>query len=537
MALASQQAYVDRHRFSTKSLAVNPTDDSLNYGVVIDCGSSGSRVFVYYWPPHSGEQNHLLNIQLMRDSSGQPVVKKIEPGLSTYISHPYDASEHIATLLSFAAAHIPKLKHKQTSAYVMATAGMRLLHQKDQDTILEDLRIDLPHQFEFLFSTSHVEVISGKQEGIYSWIAINYALGKFDHKISDADKLVAVELPGIDKIHMRKRTVGILDLGGASLQIAYEVPRQEKFDPKDEASKSLLAEFNLGCTNTDLDHMYRVYVATFLGVGSNAARSHYENYLVMSNLPGNLTGNVTSDHVLHDPCLPIDRLEQLSHDGYTLTVRGTGNLNTCVQSIKPLINKTSCLSKSPCAMHGVYQPEISSDNSEFYGFSEFYYSMEDLLSMGGRYEHIRFKQSARKYCATNWTTIEGWQSAGQYPRADSNRYRLQCFKSAWLLALLHHGLDFPVHYKHLTSVQFLQGHEVHWSLGALLYKTKFFPLRDIEKRQSSLHQQSAWQTTSDLRQSHALALFVFLFVSVLVCLYVFKQRRRGGNVSTFRRTV
>jgi hypothetical protein len=54
--------------------------DILHYGIVIDCGSSGSRVYVYYWPPHSGNPHDLLNIQQLLDSEGKPVVKKVSPG-------------------------------------------------------------------------------------------------------------------------------------------------------------------------------------------------------------------------------------------------------------------------------------------------------------------------------------------------------------------------------------------------------------------------------------------------------------------------
>ena len=56
------------------------SDSSLSFGVVIDCGSSGSRLFVYCWPPHDGEPGRLLNIRLMLDSNSNPVVMKIEPG-------------------------------------------------------------------------------------------------------------------------------------------------------------------------------------------------------------------------------------------------------------------------------------------------------------------------------------------------------------------------------------------------------------------------------------------------------------------------
>ena len=62
------------------AMATDIKDPSLRYGVVVDLGSSGSRVFVYFWPPHDGATSELLNIQQMRDSNADPVVKKISPG-------------------------------------------------------------------------------------------------------------------------------------------------------------------------------------------------------------------------------------------------------------------------------------------------------------------------------------------------------------------------------------------------------------------------------------------------------------------------
>lgn len=60
--------------------ATDVLDPTLNYGIVVDCGSSGSRVFVYYWPPHNGNPHTLLDIRQMKDSDRRPVVKKIKPG-------------------------------------------------------------------------------------------------------------------------------------------------------------------------------------------------------------------------------------------------------------------------------------------------------------------------------------------------------------------------------------------------------------------------------------------------------------------------
>ena len=55
-------------------------DSDLYYGIVIDCGSSGSRLYIYTWPEHSGKENELLQIKQLLDSKGRPVVKKLEPG-------------------------------------------------------------------------------------------------------------------------------------------------------------------------------------------------------------------------------------------------------------------------------------------------------------------------------------------------------------------------------------------------------------------------------------------------------------------------
>lgn len=94
--------------------------------------------------------------------------------------------------------------------------------------------------------------------------------------------MVTVALGDQGESLIRKRTVGILDMGGASLQIAYEVPDSGAFSSprQEEAAKSLLAEFNLGCDVQHTGHVYRVYVNTFLGFGGNFARQRYEELVL-----------------------------------------------------------------------------------------------------------------------------------------------------------------------------------------------------------------------------------------------------------------
>ena len=86
-------------------------------------------------------------------------------GISTFANDPSGASDYLLPLLDFAEKHVPKSKHKETPLYILATAGMRMLSKQKQDLILDDLRTNIPLRYNFHFTKSHAEVITGKQEG------------------------------------------------------------------------------------------------------------------------------------------------------------------------------------------------------------------------------------------------------------------------------------------------------------------------------------------------------------------------------------
>ncbi|XP_053165776.1 ectonucleoside triphosphate diphosphohydrolase 7 [Hemicordylus capensis] len=510
--------------------ALEPTDTknaALNYGVVVDCGSSGSRVFVYFWPPHNGNPHDLLDIRQMRDHSSQPVVKKIKPGISTLAMTPDKASEYMRPLLSFASAHVPKVKHKETPLYILCTAGMRLLPEGQQTAILEDLVRDVPLEFDFLFSASQAEVISGKQEGVYAWIGINFVLGRFDHG-EEEDAMVSVTVAGQEEPLMRKRTVGILDMGGASLQIAYEVPSSTAFSSpqQEEAAKSRLAEFNLGCDAQHTKHVYRVYVNTFLGFGGNFARQRYEERVLnqtktQNRLWGEQKG-VNPEAPVLDPCLPMGLEDVVEQGGQNLRVRGLGDWQACAEQVRPLLAGDNSTSQD--SLSNIYQAPINFANSEFYGFSEFYYSTEDVLRLGGPYHSPTFTRAAQDYCRQSWSVLtQRFQDHLYSSHADLHRVKYQCFKSAWMHQVLHEGFHFPRDYSGLRTAQLVYDREVQWTLGAILYKTRFLPLRDI-RQESSRPAHSSWFRLSFV-YNHYLFFVCILVVTLAICLYLLRLRR------------
>ncbi|XP_063787946.1 ectonucleoside triphosphate diphosphohydrolase 4 isoform X3 [Pseudophryne corroboree] len=473
------------HRYLARVTDMEATDTNnpnLNYGVVVDCGSSGSRIFVYCWPRHNGNPHDLLDIKQMRDQNRKTVVMKIKPGISELATTPEEASGYISPLLNFAASHIPRDKHKETPLYILCTAGLRILTESQQEAILEDLRTDIPVRYDFLFSDSHAEVISGKQEGVYAWIGINFVLGRFDHIDDEDDAVVEVNVPGSDNKDaiFRKRTAGILDMGGVSTQIAYEVPKSVSFasSQQEEMAKNLLAEFNLGCDAHETQHVYRVYVATFLGFGGNAARQRYEGYIFSSTMEKNrLLGKkvgLSPDVPYMDPCLPFDIPDKIQQEGQTMFLRGTGDFSLCRRIIQPLMNLSN---ETQTTLNGIYQPPLPYHNSEFYGFSEFYYCTEDVLRMGGDYKSVRFLRAAQDYCATKWYVLKERFDRGLYAsHADMHRLKYQCFKSAWMYEVFHTGFSFPANYSSLKTVLQVYDKEVQWTLGAILYRTRFLPL-------------------------------------------------------------
>ncbi|NXD43703.1 ENTP4 diphosphohydrolase, partial [Copsychus sechellarum] len=523
------------HRYLARVTDTEATDTrnpNLNYGIVVDCGSSGSRVFVYCWPRHNGNPKDLLDIQQMRDSNRKPVVMKIKPGISEFASSPDKVSDYISPLLSFAAEHVPRSKHKETPLYILCTAGMRILPESQQKAILEDLLTDIPVHFDFLFSDSHAEVISGKQEGVYAWIGINFVLGRFEHT-DDEDEAV-VEVPGNEHHDpiFRKRTVGILDMGGVSTQIAYEVPQSVSLASPHQV---IIPKFLFPLPSFYLfpilwnspshpipfpkqrrwQHLKIPLFSSF-----PLLKSFINSSFFLSLLQGSQAG-LSPDWPLPDPCLPREARQELRHAGLTLHLRGTGHFQQCRQLLQPLLNRTN---ETQSSLNGVFQPPLHFQSSEFYGFSEFYYCTEDVLRMGGDYSAAKFTKAAQDYCATRWSVLRERFERGLYaPHADLHRLKFQCFKSAWMFEVFHRGFSFPESYGSLKTALQVYDKEVQWTLGAILYRTRFLPLRDIQQDNfRGIH--SHWRSFSFV-YNHYLFLACFLVVLLSILLYLLRLRR------------
>ncbi|TFY65005.1 hypothetical protein EVG20_g5750 [Dentipellis fragilis] len=434
------------------------------FGVVIDAGSSGSRAQIYSWRDARAvraEQGQQVYYSLpkvekgTRDGDGW--VSKVEPGISSFAQNPEGIAAYLAPLLDHARSHIPPSLHSETPLFLLATAGMRLLTPEQQATVLEATCHFLKFHSIFRIDDSSpvgpcgssIRIITGEEEGLFGWIAVNYLMDGFGPHNED------------------RTTFGFLDMGGASTQIAFEPSEEERKKAQN------LIDVRLRLMGGEEIH-HQVFVTTWLGYGTNQARERYVGHAI-NDYEKTRAVSPEGGEIIEDPCLPKDLrlLESPVHTGPSTpharkphTLLGTGSFNQCLSRVQPLLNKTAPCPDAPCLFNGVYVPPIDFSASHFIGVSEYWYSSEHVFGLGGAYDFVQFERAAQNFCGNKWDDImrmhEEAKQRGQLggdgevveggrivgldkwgDKVERSRLEMQCFKAAWLANVLHEGIGMP----------------------------------------------------------------------------------------------
>lgn len=176
-----------------------PTKKLVQFALMIDAGSTGSRIHVYKFNNCNPTPALEYEVFLM-----------IRPGLSSYTDDPNAAAGSLDQLLEVAVKTVPKHLQSCSPVEVKATAGLRLLGHDTSQAILDAVRTRLRTKYPFPVSSraSAVEIMDGRDEGVYAWLTANYLLGTLGSSASSSKSLT--------------NTYAVLDLGGASTQIVFE---------------------------------------------------------------------------------------------------------------------------------------------------------------------------------------------------------------------------------------------------------------------------------------------------------------------------
>lgn len=427
----------------TKIIEVPPEN---TYGIILDAGSSHTSMYIYKWPADKQNGTGIVTQHDECDVEGG--------GISSYAGVRGGAAKSLEACLERAVKAIPKFRHHQTPLSLGATAGMRLLNitnAKEAQEIMKEVENKLrSYPFKFKEAT----ILSGQREGAYGWVTVNYLLENF----------VKYGFVG-HWLNPGRKTIGALDLGGASTQITFET--SEEIEDRSNAMELIL-----------YGQRYKLYTQSFLCYGQDQFLSKLLALLIQTQgvraqlshpcYPKQFKLNVTlGKDVFDSPCTRSYRPDKYDPK-MNVTVVGTGDYQSCLENVEKMFSFGNCSYKK-CSFNGVFQPSLTGN---FMAFSAYYFTHSYIKSL----TNISFtspsqlKEAIRLIC--NMTIPEMTEKTKQSPA----RMKNVCAVSNFVQVLLTQGYKFDEH--SLSSISFqkkVEGASVGWALGYMLDASSLVP--------------------------------------------------------------
>ncbi|KAL9599524.1 MAG: hypothetical protein Q9219_003768 [cf. Caloplaca sp. 3 TL-2023] len=428
----------------------------IQYAIMIDAGSTGSRIHVYRF------NNCGATPELEQEEFKMTEKKEGGSGLSSYKEDVEGAAKSLDVLMDVAMQTVPDKLKSCSPVAVKATAGLRKLGDEMSKKILVAVRTRLETKYPFPVVSEEmggVEVIDGKDEGVYAWITTNYLLGK---------------IGGPDK----SPTAAVFDLGGGSTQIVFE----PTFKSPSKGMPEKLAEgdhkYKLKFGGRDFD----LYQHSYLGYGLMEARKAIHKAVAKTKRDASSDNPDWVNNPISNPCITpgMKRLVNVTLDdgtGYTnlnmvgppADNSGGGSTTAAVQCrglAEKILNKDAACALAPCSFRGVHQPSLEKTfaHEDVYIFS-YFYDRTRPLGMPESFSIRELRDTTAKVCEgeTGWGVFDGVEGA----REELGGRPEYCLDLSFMVALLHTGYEMPIG-REVRIAKKIKGNEVGWCLGASL---------------------------------------------------------------------
>eukprot|EP01113_Clastostelium_recurvatum_P008048 TRINITY_DN13772_c0_g1_i6.p1 TRINITY_DN13772_c0_g1~~TRINITY_DN13772_c0_g1_i6.p1 ORF type:complete len:495 (-),score=109.87 TRINITY_DN13772_c0_g1_i6:278-1762(-) len=397
-------------------------DPSLyDYGIVVDCGTKGSRLGVFYWPRGVDDPS----AKVMYGPPDQPDAEAwywtIKPGLATFSSRPDLAGMYMKPLFDEAVSRVPSLAAARTTVYIYGTENLRMLGDNVTEAIFNNVITYVHSNYPFKISRDTVGTITGYLEGVYHFLAVN-----------------ALVVGGTGTVTNSSLLVGTLDMGSGSTQITF-VPKQGT--PIPDPYKYLYMTSN-GSSS--------VYVASYSGLGYIESRYALNRSLVMD----------VEVSVVRHPCFLLGYNETVTYNGRDYILQGAGDWDQCRQQTYRFFNKNASCPITPCAFNGVFQPGLW---GTFWATSN-YRDVSKFLGLKSTAAIQDFVSKGTKFCRMTWR-----DAVQTYPDEDVSDLSTFCYGGAYVYSLLRDGYGFPDPYP-ITFAKNANNRPISWTLGLMVAK-------------------------------------------------------------------
>ncbi|KAG2707178.1 hypothetical protein I3843_05G124200 [Carya illinoinensis] len=400
------------------------------YGIVIDGGSTGTRIHVIEYRVENGNTIYDFG----KDGLAS---MRVNPGLSAFAEDSHGAGGSLNELLEFGKGRVPKELWGQTEIRLMATAGLRLLESDLRDRIMESCRRVLRSSV-FKFRDEWASIITGADEGIYAWVVANYALGTL----------------GGDPL----QTTGIIELGGASAQVTFV------------SSESMPPEFSHSVRFGNIT--YNLYSHSFLHFGQNVAFDSLREALVLGDL--NLVTESLEKRILIDPCTPKGYSHSVeswklspgsldTKNRYLATLQSKGNFSECRNAALMLLQKgkEKCSYQS-CHIGSTFIPKLQ---GKFLATENFFYTSK-FFDLAPRSFLSELMMAGQQFCGEDWLKLKT-----KYRSLKEEDLLQYCFSSAYIVALLHDSLGVSFDDERIGVSNQVGNIPLDWALGAFILQS------------------------------------------------------------------
>ncbi|KAI7905604.1 nucleoside phosphatase GDA1/CD39 [Cokeromyces recurvatus] len=420
-------------------------DSCQKYAVMIDAGSTGSRIHVYRF--HQCGDHEPIQLE------EEELFAQTIPGLSAYPDDPQQAANSLDILLDDAMKIVPKRLQRRTPMAVKATAGLRLLGQEKSNAILKTVRhhLEAKYPFPIVGGDDGVAIMEGRDEGVYAWITVNFLLGNFDSTRS----LVT------------PHTAAVLDLGGGSTQIVFEPDRLE-----DGSLPEILdTDFKYVLKHEGREHV--LYQHSYLGYGLMEARKRMHQQVLLENKTRELE---SADQFFLHACLPEGLNWEYTKSSTPIQFLGMGSYDDCLGIADLMLNKDKSCDIQPCSFDGIYQPPIADTftRGPIYIFS-YFHDRTQPLGLPASFRLPQLAALTESVCSgaflENVTDVSLKDELLDRPE--------WCLDLSFIYRLLSYGYEIP-NDRVLTVAKKINGVETGWCLGAAIAILGDNSLKDIK---------------------------------------------------------